>query len=149
MDSNGSTFTVVTAQADVLATISDAQLLTGEVLSAEITVTNLDSQSGAELTLAAWIEGTDQDIETWSLSLAVGESQTTTYQGVPQAEGAGLLRFVVIDDSINGTYVFAATGASFHVHHDDVGLPKNGWLGLGERLEAGDPRAIAFETIDL
>lgn len=51
---------------------------------------------------------------------------------------------VIIDQSTNGTYVFATGGENFFLHRDKKLLPQRGHISLGERLGAEHPAVIQF-----
>ncbi|MEG3638504.1 adenylate/guanylate cyclase domain-containing protein [Magnetococcus sp. PR-3] len=57
-------------------------------------------------------------------------------------------RFVVIDQSTNGTYVITEQGEVFHVHRDEHQLIGKGVIGLGQKVGPGDAMAVAFEVME-
>ncbi len=53
-------------------------------------------------------------------------------------------RFVLIDESCNGTWLHLPNGEPRRVHQNELTLPRIGYLGLGERVDEKHPRCIHF-----
>ncbi|MBF0283331.1 MAG: adenylate/guanylate cyclase domain-containing protein [Magnetococcales bacterium] len=53
-------------------------------------------------------------------------------------------RFVLVDQSTNGTYVTFKNGVKKFVHRDELVLEADGVLGLGRQVDPSDPLAIHF-----
>jgi adenylate cyclase len=53
-------------------------------------------------------------------------------------------KFVLIDQSTNGTYVSLEGKPSTFVHHDDYVLKAHGIISLGQEADAGSPDVIRF-----
>lgn len=56
-------------------------------------------------------------------------------------------RFVLVDQSTNGTYLASADGQEALVRRDEIPLPAQGMLGLGEKAAPDSPIAIRFERL--
>lgn len=54
--------------------------------------------------------------------------------------------FVLVDQSINGTYVRTSGGEELFVRRDNYPIKGNGIIGLGQRLAPESPDAISFES---
>ena len=54
-------------------------------------------------------------------------------------------RFILVDQSTNGTYLMAADGQGPVVRRDEVVLPASGIIGLGEKAAPDSPISIRFE----
>lgn len=54
-------------------------------------------------------------------------------------------RFVLVDQSTNGTYLTSADGQEALVRRDEIPLPAQGMIGLGEKVTSDSPIAIRFE----
>lgn len=52
--------------------------------------------------------------------------------------------FILTDQSINGTYVHAATGQENYIRRDSITLHGEGLIGLGVEPEPGSPEAIRY-----
>jgi class 3 adenylate cyclase len=52
--------------------------------------------------------------------------------------------FVLVDQSINGTYVRTSSGEELFVRRDNYPIKGNGIIGLGQRLAPESPDAISF-----
>ncbi|MGW8368914.1 MAG: FHA domain-containing protein, partial [Gammaproteobacteria bacterium] len=55
-------------------------------------------------------------------------------------------KFVLIDQSTNGTFVHQAEGEDLFVRRDSMQLKGSGILGLGRATEHDSPLAIRFTT---
>jgi adenylate cyclase len=53
-------------------------------------------------------------------------------------------KFVLIDQSSNGTYVFLDGKKSSLIHHDECVLSNSGFISLGRKARAGSPEIIRF-----
>ena len=53
--------------------------------------------------------------------------------------------FVLVDQSINGTYVRTSSGEELFVRRDNYPIKGNGIIGLGQRLAPESPDAISFQ----
>ncbi len=53
-------------------------------------------------------------------------------------------RFILIDESCNGTWLHPANGTAQRVHQGEVTLPGTGFLGLGERVDEMNPQCVHF-----
>ena len=53
--------------------------------------------------------------------------------------------FVLVDQSINGTYVRTNSGEELFVRRDNYPIKGNGIIGLGQRLAPESPDAISFQ----
>ena len=84
--------------ADILLNsgLVDSQLEEGQLLQANITITNVSS-SPSDLVLLAWIQEEGQEPKTWNFTLDVGESSSFLYDGVPTQPGAGTLNIAISD----------------------------------------------------
>nr|CRH07070.1 putative Adenylate/guanylate cyclase [Candidatus Magnetococcus massalia] len=58
-------------------------------------------------------------------------------------------RFVVIDQSTNGTYVTSLTGESHYVHMDEHQITGKGVIGLGQKQELGSELGVVFELEEI
>jgi adenylate cyclase len=56
-------------------------------------------------------------------------------------------RFILTDQSANGTFVVPGDGPPRFVHRDSCELAASGALGLGEEPAAGSPARVAFEIL--
>ncbi|MFZ1984510.1 MAG: adenylate/guanylate cyclase domain-containing protein [Desulfatitalea sp.] len=56
-------------------------------------------------------------------------------------------RFVLVDQSTNGTYLISADGHEALVRRDEIPLPAQGMIGLGEKAVPDSPIAIRFERL--
>jgi adenylate cyclase len=56
-------------------------------------------------------------------------------------------KFMLIDQSVNGTYLRKANGQEVLVRRDETVLEGSGVIGLGQGLNADEPDAITFEII--
>jgi class 3 adenylate cyclase len=56
-------------------------------------------------------------------------------------------RFIIVDQSTNGTYLMAADGRGPIVRRDEIVLPPSGLIGLGEKAEIGSLISIRFEHL--
>ncbi len=56
-------------------------------------------------------------------------------------------RFILVDQSTNGTYIMASDGQGPLVRRDEVVLPAAGIIGLGEKAAPGSPISIRFERL--
>ncbi|HEV2321253.1 MAG TPA: adenylate/guanylate cyclase domain-containing protein [Gammaproteobacteria bacterium] len=54
--------------------------------------------------------------------------------------------FVLVDQSINGTYVRTSSGEELFVRRDNYPIKGNGIIGLGQRLAPESPDAISFQS---
>ncbi|HEV2333128.1 MAG TPA: adenylate/guanylate cyclase domain-containing protein [Gammaproteobacteria bacterium] len=54
--------------------------------------------------------------------------------------------FVLVDQSINGTYVRTSGGEELFVRRDNYPIKGNGIIGLGQRLAPESPDAISFQS---
>ena len=54
--------------------------------------------------------------------------------------------FVLIDQSINGTYVRTSSGEELFVRRDNYPIKGSGIIGLGQRLAPESPDAISFQS---
>lgn len=54
--------------------------------------------------------------------------------------------FVLVDQSINGTYVRTNSGEELFVRRDNYPIKGNGIIGLGQRLAPESPDAISFQS---
>ena len=54
-------------------------------------------------------------------------------------------RFILVDQSTNGTYLMAADGQCPIVRRDEIVLPASGIIGLGEKAAPNSPLSIRFE----
>jgi adenylate cyclase len=54
--------------------------------------------------------------------------------------------FVLIDQSINGTYVRTSSGEELFVRRDNYPIKGSGIIGLGQRLATESPDAISFQS---
>ena len=57
-------------------------------------------------------------------------------------------KFVVIDQSTNGTFVLNLQGEESFVRRDSAELGKEGTIGLGRAEEPGTPLAVHYKTIE-
>ena len=57
-------------------------------------------------------------------------------------------KFVVIDQSTNGTFVLNLQGEESFVRRDSAELSKEGTIGLGRAEEPGTPLAVHYKTIE-
>ncbi|OSM07045.1 putative adenylate/guanylate cyclase [Magnetofaba australis IT-1] len=57
-------------------------------------------------------------------------------------------RFVIVDQSTNGTYVSTSAGENFFVHRDERRLTGQGVIGLGQKLGPSDDLAVHFDAGD-
>ncbi|MGK7909968.1 MAG: adenylate/guanylate cyclase domain-containing protein [Synechococcus sp.] len=55
-------------------------------------------------------------------------------------------RFYLVDRSTNGTYIYLTSTPPVFVRWEEVILKGQGWLGLGEEVDADAPQAIRFQT---
>ncbi len=53
-------------------------------------------------------------------------------------------KFVLIDQSTNGTYVFIKGKKGMNLRQDELPLDGNGFIGLGRKVAANSPEAIHF-----
>jgi adenylate cyclase len=53
-------------------------------------------------------------------------------------------KFVLIDQSSNGTYVFLDGEKPSLIHHDEYVLSNSGFISLGREAKAGTPGMISF-----
>jgi class 3 adenylate cyclase len=53
-------------------------------------------------------------------------------------------RFVLIDESCNGTWLHPPNGEPRRVHQNELTLPRIGYLGLGERVDEQHPHCVHF-----
>ncbi|MBF0158617.1 MAG: adenylate/guanylate cyclase domain-containing protein [Magnetococcales bacterium] len=53
-------------------------------------------------------------------------------------------RFMLVDQSTNGTYMMTEEGETVLVHRDERALRGNGYIGLGQKPTAGNPLSIRF-----
>ena len=58
-------------------------------------------------------------------------------------------KFVLIDQSTNGTFVQTVDGEESFVHHDSLHLKGQGLIGLGRLPEQGSPHTIGFACEEL
>lgn len=56
-------------------------------------------------------------------------------------------KFILIDQSINGTYVLLDDGSKHFVKRDELTLSSSGTIGLGQGLTPDHPQAIRFELV--
>lgn len=56
-------------------------------------------------------------------------------------------KFVLIDQSINGTYVVQEDGSKHFVKRDEFALTGNGTIGLGQAVNPDHPQAIVFQVV--
>ena len=56
-------------------------------------------------------------------------------------------RFILVDQSTNGTYLMAADGQCPLVRRDEIVLPASGIIGLGEKAAPDSPVSIRFERL--
>ncbi|HEX2668743.1 MAG TPA: adenylate/guanylate cyclase domain-containing protein [Gammaproteobacteria bacterium] len=56
--------------------------------------------------------------------------------------------FVLVDQSINGTYVRTSSGEELFVRRDNYPIKGSGIIGLGQRLAPESPDAISFQSED-
>jgi class 3 adenylate cyclase len=56
-------------------------------------------------------------------------------------------RFMLIDQSTNGTYVQPTHGESQWLRRDSMQLEGHGWVGLGRKMAEGDPRVIRYRVL--
>jgi len=56
-------------------------------------------------------------------------------------------KFVLIDQSINGTYVVQEDGSKHFVKRDEFALSGKGTIGLGQAVTPDHPQAINFEVV--
>jgi len=54
--------------------------------------------------------------------------------------------FVLVDQSINGTYVRTSSGEELFVRRDNYPIKGSGIIGLGQRLAPESPDAISFQS---
>jgi len=54
--------------------------------------------------------------------------------------------FVLVDQSINGTYVRTSGGEELFVRRDNYPIKGSGIIGLGQRLAPESPDAISFQS---
>jgi hypothetical protein len=57
-------------------------------------------------------------------------------------------KFVIIDQSTNGTFVQNVQGRELFVRRDSAELDEEGTIGLGRTEEPGSPLAIYYKTIE-
>jgi class 3 adenylate cyclase len=57
-------------------------------------------------------------------------------------------RFVLIDQSTNGTFLLDVTGEETFVRRDSTELPEEGTIGLGRAEEPGSSLSIHFKMVD-
>jgi class 3 adenylate cyclase len=57
-------------------------------------------------------------------------------------------KFVLIDQSTNGTFIVAADSSQTFIHREEYVLPAQGWIGLGELRFQDHPDVIAFEVLN-
>ena len=55
-------------------------------------------------------------------------------------------KFYLVDRSTNGTYIYMAAKPPVFVRWEEIVLKGEGWLGLGEEVEADVPHAVRFYT---
>ncbi|MBF0137846.1 MAG: adenylate/guanylate cyclase domain-containing protein [Magnetococcus sp. DMHC-1] len=53
-------------------------------------------------------------------------------------------RFLLVDQSTNGTYVTSDKGETAFVHRDERRLSENGVIGLGQKVHAGHEMAVRY-----
>ena len=53
-------------------------------------------------------------------------------------------KFVLIDQSTNGTYVFIKGRKGMNLRQDELPLDGNGFIGLGRKVASNSPEAIHF-----
>jgi len=56
-------------------------------------------------------------------------------------------KFILVDQSTNGTYLCREDGQMELLRRDEIALPDRGLLGLGQEVSLDDPVAIKFESI--
>ncbi len=56
--------------------------------------------------------------------------------------------FVLVDQSINGTYVRTSSGEELFVRRDNYPIKGSGIIGLGQRLAPESPDAISFNSVE-
>lgn len=56
-------------------------------------------------------------------------------------------RFILVDQSTNGSYIIASDGQGPLVRRDEVVLPAAGIIGLGEKADPDSPISIRFERV--
>jgi adenylate cyclase len=56
-------------------------------------------------------------------------------------------KFILIDQSINGTYVVQEDGSKHFVKRDEFALSGNGTIGLGQAVTPEHPQAIVFNVV--
>lgn len=71
-----------------------------------------------------------------------GEFVSRSHASIQRRKG----RFVLVDESTNGTWVHPEEGGIRCVLKDESTLPAAGHLGLGEQLGVDHPRAVRFEV---
>lgn len=54
-------------------------------------------------------------------------------------------KYILIDQSTNGTYVITEQGRKFFVHRDELVLDGDGMIGLGKEVLADDPATVFYE----
>jgi hypothetical protein len=52
---------------------------------------------------------------------------------------------MLIDQSVNGTYVRKTDGQEILVRRDELVLEGSGTIGLGQGLDPGQPDSVSFE----
>ncbi len=55
-------------------------------------------------------------------------------------------KFVLIDQSTNGTYVFIKGKKGMNLRQDELPLDGNGFIGLGRKVASNSPEAIHFSV---
>jgi predicted component of type VI protein secretion system len=57
-------------------------------------------------------------------------------------------KYVLIDQSTNGTFIILPDGSNVLVHREEYTLQSKGWIGIGELRHPDHPDVIRFEVID-
>ncbi|MBF0623964.1 MAG: adenylate/guanylate cyclase domain-containing protein [Magnetococcales bacterium] len=55
-------------------------------------------------------------------------------------------RFMIVDQSTNGTFVTTSTGETTFIHRDERRLTGSGVIGLGQRVTPDHPTAVAYSV---
>ncbi|MBT8342075.1 MAG: FHA domain-containing protein [Desulfatitalea sp.] len=56
-------------------------------------------------------------------------------------------KFILVDQSTNGTYLSREDGLTALLRRDEIALPDRGIIGLGQKAESNDTGAILFEML--
>lgn len=56
-------------------------------------------------------------------------------------------KFVLVDQSTNGTYILPGNGEIVLMRRDEIVLPKKGAISLGQQISPQSPRVIKFQVI--